>query len=502
MENKRYDYVIIGSGIGGLFTGALLAGSGKKVCILESHSEVGGYGHSFRRKGYIFCAELHYIFNCMEGEPGHRFFRQLGLDKEIGFLRLDEKGYDKLRFPGISYDIAKGEENIRRLVELFPEYEKNIHRYFKIVNRLCDGLYDLPLGFTRRHLMLHPFRYRTLLKYRRYTLERFFEELEFPEILRSVLAGQFPDIMVPPNKASLLIHAGNSMSYDRGACVPRKGFHHLFGSVRNIIEKSKDSCIRTNSKVVKMNHHGKKITDVITKKGEIISGDRFIFNSDPRSLTALMDKHVLSERFLKKLDYKYSASSFTIYLGLKEISLKRYGFGNNNIIHYPYDDINTCFERQHIRCSMDNPWLFMTSPTQHIEGIAPDGSEQLIIVTSADYDHFRKFKNKEDYIKEKNRIAGRILDIIEEKYIPDLRSKIDVMVVGSPLTNERFVNTVYGNSYGMELSPENINEDKVMYNSTGLENLYLIGAIAGIPSFGGGLHTAMQLFSILEDKNI
>lgn len=42
MSNNKYDIVIIGSGLGGLTSGAYLAKQGKKVLVLESHNIVGG----------------------------------------------------------------------------------------------------------------------------------------------------------------------------------------------------------------------------------------------------------------------------------------------------------------------------------------------------------------------------------------------------------------------------------------------------------------------------
>ena len=48
------DVVIIGSGIGGLVAGALLARYGKQVIVCESHSIPGGAAHSFTRKGFHF----------------------------------------------------------------------------------------------------------------------------------------------------------------------------------------------------------------------------------------------------------------------------------------------------------------------------------------------------------------------------------------------------------------------------------------------------------------
>ncbi|KAK7376388.1 hypothetical protein VNO78_34672 [Psophocarpus tetragonolobus] len=48
------DVVVIGSGIGGLCCGALLARYEKDVLVLESHDQPGGAAHSFHIKGYNF----------------------------------------------------------------------------------------------------------------------------------------------------------------------------------------------------------------------------------------------------------------------------------------------------------------------------------------------------------------------------------------------------------------------------------------------------------------
>ena len=51
---EKFDVVIVGSGIGGLCCGSILALSGKKVLICEAHSQPGGVAHSFKRNGYTF----------------------------------------------------------------------------------------------------------------------------------------------------------------------------------------------------------------------------------------------------------------------------------------------------------------------------------------------------------------------------------------------------------------------------------------------------------------
>ncbi len=46
--------IIIGSGLGGLIAGNLLAKKGHNVTIFESHSAPGGYTAGFYRNGFYF----------------------------------------------------------------------------------------------------------------------------------------------------------------------------------------------------------------------------------------------------------------------------------------------------------------------------------------------------------------------------------------------------------------------------------------------------------------
>ena len=46
--------IVIGSGISGMTTSALLAKAGKRVLVLEQHDQAGGCCHSFVEKGFEF----------------------------------------------------------------------------------------------------------------------------------------------------------------------------------------------------------------------------------------------------------------------------------------------------------------------------------------------------------------------------------------------------------------------------------------------------------------
>src|SRR5687768_4664646 len=58
---ENFDALVIGSGIGGLAAGVILAKHGKKVAVLERHYTAGGFTHTFTRKNYEWDVGLHYI---------------------------------------------------------------------------------------------------------------------------------------------------------------------------------------------------------------------------------------------------------------------------------------------------------------------------------------------------------------------------------------------------------------------------------------------------------
>ena len=58
---ESIDVIVIGSGIGGLTTAALLARRGKRVLVVEQHDKLGGCTHSFDENGFEFDSGLHYV---------------------------------------------------------------------------------------------------------------------------------------------------------------------------------------------------------------------------------------------------------------------------------------------------------------------------------------------------------------------------------------------------------------------------------------------------------
>jgi hypothetical protein len=93
-----YDVIIIGSGISGLCSAALLSMEGKKVLVLEKHFKIGGYTHTFRRQNYEWDVGIHYIGGM---HKKHSFSRKLFdkiTDNNLKWNKTDDN-YDRIIFP-------------------------------------------------------------------------------------------------------------------------------------------------------------------------------------------------------------------------------------------------------------------------------------------------------------------------------------------------------------------------------------------------------------------
>src|SRR5438093_479251 len=122
IDERRWDAIVVGSGLGGLSTAAYLATNGKRTLALEQHDILGGCSQVFRRKRrYEFDAGVHYLGDCEPGGVTPTVLGGVGLEGRVEFCELDRDGHDTLLFPDFTFRVPRGWNHyLDRLLEQFP----------------------------------------------------------------------------------------------------------------------------------------------------------------------------------------------------------------------------------------------------------------------------------------------------------------------------------------------------------------------------------------------
>ncbi len=76
---KKYDFAIIGAGIGGLIFAQLMSKNGKSVIVLEKGKHLGGAIQGFSRRGVTFDTGAHYIGGLDKGQNLYQYFKYLDI---------------------------------------------------------------------------------------------------------------------------------------------------------------------------------------------------------------------------------------------------------------------------------------------------------------------------------------------------------------------------------------------------------------------------------------
>jgi all-trans-retinol 13,14-reductase len=507
----KTDYLIVGSGLSALVFAALMAKSGKKVQVLEAHEHPGGFGHTFTMaKKYQFNAQLHYVWNCGEGQPVNQVLKKLNLDQKVTFERYDPDGFDHMRMPGYSLQIPSNSEKlIQRLSDLFPQNIKQIRNFILEVNKTSEGLERLARPIIFSQLIRNLGSVFCALKYLHSTLQDVFDQFQLPLEAQTLLALQWPDFLLPPNQLSFYAWVILFTGYQKGAFYPTKHFESVINSLVKVIEEN-DGEVLLNHEVTSFILRDKAVMGVKAKNSrsqqtkEFI-GNKIICNIDPKKAAKMIGLDNFSKTIRQKLDYDYSPSNFMAYCVVQDIDLRDYGFGKWNTFHSGHRDLNEAFEQMYVKNDFSNPSFAITTPTLLTQEYpdCPEGCQIIEFLTVANYGYFKQLRESDlkAYRQKKEEILESILDVVEKNYIPDLRKYIVFKITGSPTTNERFCWCPKGNSYGSSLTPQNMGMGR-LNDETSLKNFYFCNASSGYPGFAPTFWTGTRLYQKLSGDTI
>src|SRR5450631_3324628 len=223
---QDYDAIVIGSGIGALAFGAIMAKMrGWRVLVLERHFKIGGFTHTFTRPGgWSWDVGLHYVGEMGEGMMGRRLFDLISEGK-VKWNPLPDV-YDVFVYPELQVRACKGEANFRSaLASAFPNERSNIEQYFRDLRSATSWANRFIVAKAMPPLLawmvraVNRFRADFALEVTQQYLERRFSDPR----LRAVVTSQWADYGLAPGLSAFATHAVIASHYLNGAWYPDGG---------------------------------------------------------------------------------------------------------------------------------------------------------------------------------------------------------------------------------------------------------------------------------------
>jgi all-trans-retinol 13,14-reductase len=471
----KYDFLILGGGVGGLSIAALLASRGKRVCVLEKSGVLGGWAKTERIGDFQFVAGAQYLNGATTAGSLWKFLGALGLDKEIAFNHLDPKGYDIALSDSTKFAIPSGIDNlIKKLQEHFPEESVAIQDYFNLTRVICNEV-DIDAGIVHTKKVISGiWKYKTFVRHLTQTPAEVFKRFNFSPELKFVLYSQGGDLGLPSYESSFPLLSALHNLYGESAVFPAKGIEFFINKIAEKIRRSHGCDIVLNCEVEEIIHSGSEVSRIKTSSGTF-EANEFISNLDP-NLT-----YELAGRPKKSL--LYSDAPFILNLCFSNYDVAPHGFGNFNYWIHGSEDPDYGFKQMREKLQPVDPWIFLSTPS-HIADpgtVAPVGSSSMTMLTFASYDKLlamreRSTKAFEDF---SSALEQHFFSVLAKKFnLPS--SKVSAKIWRTPFDFASDIGVPSGNVYGPELSPRNYSLFKISQKSL-FRNLAFNGAASAFP---------------------
>ena len=501
LEKKDgYDAIVIGSGLGAMTFGSIMAQMGKKVLLLEKHYVPGGFTHIFKRKEYEWDVGIHYVGDVHQEFTFMSILFDYITEHNLKWQEMDEV-YDRVVLGENSYDFKAGKENfIEMLYERFPGEENAIDEYIKAVyaatssNKKFFQERALPTILSK---LVGGFLTKKYYEWSDKTTSEVLDGITDNQELKAVLAGQYGDHGMPPGESSFAIQSVVNKHYWKGGAFPIGGCQRIAETIIPVIEKA-GGAVAVRAGVEKIIVENGKATGVLMEDGSTIKAPMIVSGAGYlNTFGRLLDQDVQDAiGFKPEKGVPPSVSHVCLYIGLKH-DLRELGIGSTNYWVYPHNDHDRGVKEYMADPSKPFPVTYISFPSlkdpEWDERYA--GKSTIEMITLAPYEWFAKWEDErwkhrgEEYEAYKEEFAQRLLKELYKQF-PQLEGKIDYYELSTPLSTKHFVNYEHGEIYGLDHSPARFRM-KDLRPKTSIKNLYLTGQDIVTVGIGGALMSGL-----------
>lgn len=478
--SSAYEVIVIGAGIGGLTTAALLAARGKDVLVLEQHYLPGGSAQTFPNGKYRFDVgpKLFFGMDATRGNMRHhaQVFAELDEWPEL----LHYESYYSFKHPRGWLRVAGSvEEYVDQIVATFPTEETGIRAFYRHLERLHQlfvGIPNLPLDdpWAIAHLLWRvPLdRIVELSHWSRVTLGELFDRyLTSPE-LRAIINAEFvafcySDIDTAPAVLGALVlierHKGGG-TFTRGgsgelAKLLIRGLEKYGGRISYRSPARRVLVEQGRARGVEL-HDGTRIAArwVVSNAGVVNTFGRTGSDVEP-----LVERHWLRPDTTARVDrLKLTDSFVTLFAGV------------DARVFPPGTDPHLLYIDRYYSSVRDLRMICFCNSSFKDPSLAPAGKHALqIVYFDPEFCGFATWQRDADYASRKEAVCRRALAMAEEVF-PGITAGLDQLEVGTPLTYEYYL-AKWGGGWGAQMTVDQFAFRRFQHK-TDVEGLLLVGA--------------------------
>ena len=452
MPLETADIIIIGSGIGGLCCGALLAHYGLEVTVCESHTLIGGAAHRFQRQGHHFDSGPS-LYSGLSYSPSPNPLRQVLdiIDEDIAWANYDTWG---CRLPEGDFDTAVGVDQFCEVLQSLRG-DKAVAEWRelqRIMKPLASAAVALPTaavrfdwGAVRTAAPFVP----DLLRHTASTVKL---TGPFSKVMDGVITDAFARNWLemlcfllsglPASSTSTAEVAFMFADWYRPGVqldYPMGGSAALVEALSRGITKHQGQ-IKTGAHVESIEIAEGKATGIRLRNGETIYARRAVIsNASIWDTLPLIPEDALPKQFAKKRQSLPPCDSFMhLHLGIDAKDLPS-DLACHYIVVNDWD----------VGITAPQNLVLISIPSVLDPSLAPEGKHTIHVYTPGNepYELWEPLKAGTPEYKKQKEVRSHIMLKALERVIPDIRTRTTLALTGTPLTHQRFLRRHRG-SYG------------------------------------------------------
>lgn len=484
---EKYDVIVIGGGFSGLACGIIMTKEGKKVCVLEKESQLGGAFQSYQRNRQQLETGFHYVGGVGKNEIMRPVVEYFGLE-ELNWELLDDE-FLKVVTEGKTYTLHSGYNAfIDSLSEQFPDQRQGLVDLVELLNSLNKKIYKtVQYGSNASD--------NTLLTI---SAKEYLETHFSNPVLRKVLCGQSLTTELS-DELPLYSFLQTLNSFLQHSYRLKGGGKELIDHLANRLTELGGTILKSHTvKEFVVNDENNDIKGVICTNGESFEADTYISTIHPALTIDLIPecKQVRNIYRRRIRNIENSVGMFTAHLILKPgiIPYKRHNISilnSEDLWHTPYGKdapVQNMLINYNTNAD-DSPFA------TNIDLITPMSWEAV-----SDWADSRLGHRPEEYKTFKQRKADECI-ALADKYINGLRDSIERIWTSTPLTYRDYTGTVNGSAYGVRKSCKNL-LGTILSPNTPFNNLFLSGQNLMLHGMQGVAMTSFMTCNNILKKNV